>query len=533
MIRPITLLLCLLQLPLIAQYQYQRLNNMRELRIAAPLYDIDADYHTSIKPYDRWQIDSLALARQWQEELHYDKSSWFGRKLFNQHLLDVKGEDFHITVDPLVNFRGGIDLQETDRDPYYVNTRGFSLEAQLGEKVSISSSYLENQARFPEFVGSFRGVVPGQGRARSFKNDGVDFGLASGQVSFTPNNIFSFTLGQGRNFFGEGYRSMLLSDAAFNYPFLRVETSFWKIKYVNLWAQHRDLRPSAAISEAYAKKYYSAHYLSINLTKRLNLSIFEAIVYGDTLQRFGPDVAFFNPVIFYRPVEFAVGSEQGNALMGANASYKIIDGLQVYGQFSLDEFVLSSLREQAGDWRNKYGWQLGAKHYGAFGIDGLFGRIEYNGARPYTYSHRVVLTNYAHYSQPLAHPWGANFHEVLAHAVYQSGRWEFEGRVHYGKIGLDTRRGPSFGADLYRSYNERVQDVGNEVAQGETADYSFLYFRAAWLVNPASGLKLEAGLQWRNLASSADQDLRPLRAGESQYLFLGLRTEFFNRYYDF
>lgn len=518
---------------LTAQYQYQRLNDMRELRMAAPLYSLESDYHTSIHPWNRWQIDSSSNAFPWEDSLRYRFDGWLWRKAFNEHLIDVQGEDYHLTINPLVNLRLGADPFKEDEKFYYVNTRGFSIEGQIGEHVSFSTSFLENQARFPDYIRSFPRVVPGQGRARSFKNDGVDFGMASGEVSYSPNDLFSFTLGQGRHFFGEGYRSMLLSDAAFNYPYFRVESSFWKIKYVNLWAQMYDLRPEAAISDYHAKKYYSSHYLSINITKRLNLSFFEAVVIGDTAQLQGPDVAFFNPVIFYRPVEFAVGSEMGNALMGLNLSYKLMDGLQVYGQFSLDEFRLESILNQDGDWRNKYGWQLGAKHYNSFGLEGLFARVEYNGARPYTYSHREVLTNYGHYSQSLAHPWGGNFHELLGQAVLQRGRLEIEGRAHYGLIGLDDRDS-NFGTDIFESYNSREMDLGNEVAQGAQGDYVYLYLRGAFLINPATGLKLEAGWRYRSLTTVEEIEItQPLRSGESHYVFVGLRTEFFNRYYGF
>lgn len=526
------LLLLFCSLSLSAQYQFQRLNNMRELRLAAPLYEVSADYHSSIRPWDRWQMDSVSSARSWEDSLRFGWQKWLWRKAFNEHLVDVQGKNYHLTINPVVNLRVGADPSKEGEDLYYVNTRGFSIEGRLGEKVSFSTSFLENQARFPAYVGSFRGVIPGQGRARKFKDSGADFGMASGEVSFTPNDIFSFSLGQGRNFFGEGYRSMLLSDVAFNYPFFRIETSFWKIKYVNIWAQMYDLRPEAAISEYHAKKYFSSHYLSINLTKRLNLSFFEAIMVGDTTQMQGPDIAFFNPIIFYRPVEFAVGSEMGNALMGLNISYKLRDGLQAYGQFALDEFKLSAIRKQEGSWVNKYGWQLGIKDYKLFGVDGLFGRLEYNAARPYTYSHRVVLTNYAHYSQPLAHPWGANFHELLGQAVWQHGRWEAEARAHWGLIGLNTP-GTNWGADLYQSYYSRERDLGNEIGQGEKGDYRYLYLRGAYLINPATGLKLEAGWRYRSLSTQEDLDTKPLMRGESHYVFVGLRTEFFNRYYDF
>ena len=43
-------------------------------------------------------------------------------------------------------------------------------------------------------------------------------------IAYRPNKIFTFLGGYGKNFFGEGYRSLLLSDNASNYPFLKLET---------------------------------------------------------------------------------------------------------------------------------------------------------------------------------------------------------------------------------------------------------------------------------------------------------------------
>lgn len=533
MSRVLSIFLFLSTFPLSAQYQFLRLNNLRELRVAAPLYQSGADYHTGIKPLNLWQMDSSGMSPEaWMEPLCKPKESWLGRKLWNEHLAYFRDANVYLTIDPVVNFQGGFETFGT-QDFLYVNTRGFNLEGRLGNHFSFQSSYLENQATFPAYIYEYtqrREVVPGQGFARDFKDKGYDYGMASGEVSYTPNHFFSFTLGQGRNFFGEGHRSMLLSDVAYNYPFLRIETSFWKIKYVNLWGQMYDLRRGLRQNGAYAKKYFSSHYLSINITPRWNFSLFEAIIIGDTAQQRGVDIAFFNPVIFYRPIEFAVGSGQGNALLGAGSSYKLADGLQVYGQFLLDEFNLDALTNGNGSWVNKYSWQLGAKWYSSFGVEGLFTRLEYNASRPYTYSHRDIITNYAHYGQPLAHPWGGNFQEGIVQVVYQRSRWEASARFHLGLIGLDTDS-MNWGSNIFRSYDDHRQELGNEVGQGESGRYQYLEARLAYLINPASALKLEAGLRLRNL-EAADASM-PLPAGQSQYFFVGLRTGFFNRYYDF
>lgn len=528
----ITFVLCctLSFLSVKAQYQFQRLNHVQDARYNGDLYRKDVNLHTSVRPLDNWELDSAG----YPSALGANNSTeykWLRRKAFHEHLINMSGDDYEITIDPVVNFQGGITSGSDDIN--YVNTRGFSMEGRLGKKVTFRSSYLENQAVFPGYISDFtnyRSVVPGQGHQRPFDETGFDYGLPSGEVTFTPDRIFSFTVGQGRNFFGEGYRSMFLSDAAFNYPFLRIETTFGPVKYTNLWAQMYDVRDEVSPGNNFAKKFLSSHYLSININSRLNVSFFESIVMGDTAQVEGIDASFFNPVIFYRPVEYAVGSGTGNALLGAAASYKLMDKVQAYSQFILDEFSLSDLTAGNGSWKNKFGWQLGVKGYDVF-IDGLFMRAEYNAAKPYTFSHKEVLTNYAHYGQPLGHPWGANFHEGILQFIYTHNRWEAEARFHYGIMGLDANAGEDWGMDVYKSYNEREQDNGNSIGQGQQATYTFLRLRGAWIVNPATDLKIEAGMNLRNLSSP--QGTTPFSGGNYNYFFLGLRTEFFNSYYDF
>ncbi len=103
---------------------------------------------------------------------------------------------------------------------------------------------------------------------------------------------------------------------------------------------------------------------------------------------------------------------------------------QVYGQFLLDEFVLSEIKKNNGCWVNKWGIQLGAKYIDAFGIKNLDLQVEMNRVRPFTYSHSDSVANYTHYNQPLAHPLGANFQEFIGIARYQPApKWLIEGKT--------------------------------------------------------------------------------------------------------
>lgn len=533
--RRIAILLIFLPLTSFSQYQFRYLNTLSSLKQDKEVYNADSTLHTGFRPFNSSQVSELIEPTTKEDSR---ASSFWKKKLWFEHLVDVEQDDYHFTLDPVVNFQVG-----SSNTPKYlfINTRGYNLQGRIGKKISFYSVFLENQARFPEYVmvyGRSRRVILGQSsllRGFGEDNDAYDYTYFSGEVSYSPNSTFTFTAGQGRNFIGEGYRSLLLSDGTFSYPFFRITTDVWIFKYVNIWAQLNDHRRDAQVyTGVLAKKYLSTHFLSTQITKRWNFSIFESIVYGDTNQLQGLDVSFLNPVVFYRPVEFAVGSRNGNALLGAQSSYRFRNSSMLYGQFLLDEFQLSSIISSEGSWVNKFAWQLGYKAYDFGQIEGLFLRLEYNAARPFTYSHRVVLTNYAHYGSPLAHPWGSNFHEFLVQGIYQVNRLELDLNISFGIIGNDLNR-VNYGADVYSSYETRIGDLGNSIGQGDQGNYFFISQRVAYLLNPASGLKIEGGIRYREFVPENldGLDSGPMFEGRDLVFFLGLRTELFNSYYDF
>lgn len=535
MIRRLLILQILLLFPFLGKTQnlYSAKNHRLDVLFYKNLYNTDSSFHTGLNLNSSVLNPILKEAHdKHRKSLKFAFKSWLGRKAFDESLAYIKGDNFEFSLNPIVNLQIGSETEFTGIK--FRNTRGIYIQGRLGKKITFASSFVENQAIFPSYIDDFTRqwqVAPQMGHARKFGDNGHDFNRPSGEINYQPNDIFIITAGQGNHFFGEGYRSMQLSDATFNYPFLRVQTQFGRVKYVNLWAQLFDVTGPQSSSLVFLKKSMASHYLSIDITNKWNLSFFESIILADTLQQRKMDVSFFNPIIFYRPVEYAVGSGTGNALLGLSSSYKIKDGYQAYGQFVLDEFTASEFFANDGYWANKYGIQLGLKAYDFLGIEGLFSRFEFNTAPPYTYSHLVTLKNYAHYSQSLAHPWGANFEEYLLHFQYNHKRWEFELRLHYGTLGLDTL-GSNWGSNVYLSYGDRQRDYGNFTGQGVKGKLTFISLRASWLVNPESNLKVELGTRIRNLDSNISST-SPVSTGSSTYIYFGLRTEFFNEYYDF
>lgn len=182
-------------------------------------------------------------------------------------------------------------------------------------------------------------------------------------ASWDPGKYFNFTLGRGKHFIGEGHRSLFLSDEASAYPYLRITTSVWRAKYVNLFTMMNDIRGAQGDPSRFQRKYASMHYLSVNASRRINLALFEAIVWsqGDSLYPRGFDVNYLNPIIFYRPVEFAHGSPD-NALLGFSASVKAGHHTLFYAQVMLDEFLLREVRAGDGWYANKQALQAGWSH---------------------------------------------------------------------------------------------------------------------------------------------------------------------------
>ena len=98
------------------------------------------------------------------------------------------------------------------------------------------------------------------------------------------------------------------------------------------------------------------------------------------------DFEYLNPVIFLRHIEGTIGSPD-NAIAGIDFKANALHKLQFYGQFLLDEFILSQITKNNGYWANKWGLQAGVKYIDAFNVKNLDVQFETNRVRPYTYSH--------------------------------------------------------------------------------------------------------------------------------------------------
>lgn len=526
-------LLILTGMGLYAQPLLTPLNDDYDTGIKQAVYNPHVRFHTSIKPYlmsdlnKQFSTDSLMISRRINKTYN---ASWHQKafdKLFNTDLVTLKGVDYSIVVNPLLQFEYGNDNRSNKST--WINTRGFEVKGTLGNRFAFYTAFRENQAVFPAYLDANirkSRVVPGQGLIRSFGNNGFDYAYSTAYISYNAMQWFNIQLGNGRNFLGDGYRSLLLSDNAFPNAYLKLTADFWHIKYTALYSQLIDIRDRVNYNLGYDRKYTTIHYLSWAATPRLNISVFDAIIWqaADSLGQRGFDLQYLNPVIFLRPVEFSIGSPD-NAMMGLNISYILAQSTVVYGQLVIDEFKLKEVTAGNGWWGNKQAFQLGIKSHQAFGIGNLFLQTEFNWVRPYMYTHFSELQNYGHYNQPLAHPWGANFWESVSRLRYNYKRWYIHNELLFGLYG-DDLNGGNYGHDIYQNYNTRVQDYNNSVGQGLKTEVFFNDLTLSYLLNPAYRLNLYAGLTLRRMSN----DL----VNEDDLIFrMGIRTSLERFYVDF
>lgn len=453
---------------------------------------------------------------------------WYGLYKTKANFYQIDQPNFQFRVNPLLHIAFGKDT-ESDM-PLVQNTRGVELRGKIDDKVYFYTSLTDNQRSFLSYTDADilrYNRVPGHGFFKNFKSSvwedfkGYDYFDARGYVGINVTKHIAAELGHGKHFIGNGMRSLLLSDFADDYFYVKLNTRIWKLNYQNIYAElnafnNRDLSGD----ELLVKKYKATHYLSYKPIDRLEIGLFETVVFGRENQY---ELQYLNPIILYRVIESGLGSLD-NVLLGLNVNYVLKDGIQLYGQLILDEFKLDELRENTGWWANKYGFQVGAKYYNALGVDHLDLQVEYNQVRPYTYTHgrpipalpKYATSSYTHGNNPLAHPLGANFKELIASCRYQ---WRDKLFMNLRTIVTDygeTDDETNVGKNILVVNTTRDKQYGNEIGQGYATRVNMLHVALSyqWMHN----YFFDVDMIYRNSDSTlALKDL------DNRYISMGLR----------
>ena len=493
----------------------------------------------SLSRADRFNAQYL-LKDNWANSAQGNELNQSARPFFNYFYRDqtdfyhVDNPDFTLRVNPVALLAIGKDNKSTD-GASYVNTRGVQIEGTIDQRLGFYAFLADNQQGVPQYVRTRverDTIVPHEGYFKPYKvaqlgqNSQYDFFSARGYVTYAATKHINVQLGHDRNFIGNGYRSLILSDYSAPYFFLKLNTRVWKFNYQNLFAELIAQRRER--DQVYPKKYLALHHLSLDVTENFNIGVFESVVAGSASNRF--ELQYLNPIIFYRAIEQNVGSPD-NATLGLDFKWNILRTAQLYGQVVLDEFKLSEIRSGNGWWSNKQAVQVGAKYIDVAGIRNLDLQAEVNYIRPYTYQHVSYYTAYTNYQQPLAHPMGANLTEVLGVLSYQPlPRLMLVGKAIYTEQGLDDPRTDpetNYGGNVLKSYNSHPMDFGNRTGQGNKSRLLHTDFTATY--QPRLNLFLDAKL----IARRQTYSFTPAANVNEVYASLAVRWNIAQRLHEF
>jgi len=404
-------------------------------------------FHTNVKPYNRQKITGKA---KYENEI---VNEVFG-KLEKMFSTDNTKKTI---IQPIAGTELFADISQKDF-PFHTYG-GVKFHSEYIKNVSLHADVYANYYQSPSYLTSqidSSDIIPHNGLALSSQNGKYAYLNANGYLSYMPAEYINFEIGRGKHFFGDGERSLLLSDNSNFTPYAKADVEVWKVKYVYLIAQQKDYDLRFP-DDKFSTKYTATHFLSFHLNRFMNISLFETVISSpiDSMgANRGFDVNYMNPVIFFRPVDLSQGSPD-NVLVGIGGSLRMFANTQFYGHGILDEFILSHYKAKNGWWGNKYGLQLGVKSFKTLRIENLYSQFEYNFVRPFTYSHSSPITAYGSYGQPLAHPLGANFKEGIAIVNYTYKDFTTQIKMSYSIYGenADTI---NYGHNIYRSYLDRT-----------------------------------------------------------------------------
>ena len=484
--------------------------------------NLAARTHTGLKPILQSRADLTdALGHQIDSTKYY---YWITERIFKDHLLEAKGEDFKLTADLLFQLEYGYEFADrtayADTNRYFANVRGAWFTGDLGKRISFQTFVQEHQSIAPQYIFTSArdiGTISGQGRVKIVRQRVLDYGWSQGNVSYTPLSWLNVQFGHGKHFVGHGYRSVLLSDHAVNAPYLkfsalttnkRVQYSTWLSK-LESGVNTPDRLPTGQSSESlFYWRRGRFNHLSVDLG-RVQLALFESTLFEDIdstgVKPF--DALELNPIIGVNTLVRGFGGRE-KSLVGIDLRVKLTDQGYVYGQFAADD--------ASGE---RYAYQAGVRWFDVL-VRGVDLQVEYNAATPFMYAHDPTILAYEHAGLPLAHPLGTYFTELVGIADLQFGR--FGGQVK--AVAATLHRNPSedenVGGSLDRT-DSRVPGFLGPVVR----DLIHLDLNASYLFNPQTNLRAYIGFQRRGLTNAPDE-------AQSSFLYFGFRTAIFNRYYD-
>jgi len=369
-----------------------------------------------------------------------------------RNMFAASGNNYSLYADPVILSKASLGKvhDSSDKDNIYTSTNGFILRGTVGDHlgfhIDVRDSREWGSRDYPENTVT---TLPGRGYA-AFKGDHAEFDETNAHISYS-RGPFILSYGRDRNVWGRGRRgTLMLSGYGSPYDMLRLETGFWRLKFMFFAAEIEQFPPIAKFyydnpagipsDSVEVKKRLTGHRVEINVTDHFTLGFHETVVYGGRW-----DLSYLNPVMFLKGAEHMNG-DHDNALMGMDFRLYVHRAHSLYGELLVDDITTTKL---GTDWYgNKFAWQIGTFLIGPFGLSDVDSRIEYTRIKQWVYTHRYPVNSYSHYGDVLGHPLGPNSDEIFFEL-----RKRFSRRFHTSLSFIKRRHG-SVGGDPLTGFKD-------------------------------------------------------------------------------
>ncbi|MEZ5037437.1 MAG: hypothetical protein R2760_08120 [Chitinophagales bacterium] len=546
-----------------AQQENLYLNREKSLTFEKKLNQMDkASFHSAIKPYIASEVYDFVYP---DSVIHYtklQKSDWFSKMVnvvgFENFLeFDENGyvkyrrdivanpylptyndvpsdtgyvnRKFYVAINPIINIGMGVDFYTSKIISQ--RTVGFELKADIGKKVSLYTAITNNVVKFPSYITLYSvaaTAVPGEGRTRPTSNNSFDYSSAIAYLSYSPVKQFNMQIGNGKHFIGDGFRSLLLSDNSFNYPYLQFTTNVWRIKYTTIYTELlNNIKRGTDFTLGYQRKLATFNYLSVDAAKWLQLGVFEGITWRRTTDKGNTffDYNFINPILGVRAFQKKLNPNI-NKVYGTNIKVTLPKNIILYGQFAAQSWGKKNTAKR------KTAFQVGMKYFEVGNVPNLNLQVEFNQVRPFMYQGLDSLLSYSNYNQSITHSMGANFREYLATLNYQWKRLYTSYKFNFTQAGYDFTGDflniENNGGNILKAEKDIVNATNVKMFNGTPYNIINNEFRIGYIINPKINFVAELGVQFRNYSSSSND----FNNFSSHSIGLSFKTNIFNRYYD-
>ena len=256
------------------------------------------------------------------------------------------------------------------------------------------------------------------------------------------NNNFIIELGKFNRHWGNGNRSLYISDKAPSYPQIGLKYKLnQKLSYFYFHGFLNSNIPDSSRSLYYKNNFsqrsisiprnIAAHRIEWKPNDKFIFNFNESVIYATR----SIDIYYLIPILPFYPIENYIG-DTDNIQMGVDILFKINELQKMYVSFFMDEFTPEWIFKSKN--HNWFGWQFG------YSMKGLIWKkselqIEYNWTDQRIYMHKYEINDFYNHQHPLGFWAGPHAEELLFNYVVNFGDRFLKFHFSKTKRGLNTR----------------------------------------------------------------------------------------------